>query len=73
MRILVPFLLCIAYVGKSGVRPNAFLAALLSIFSIVESCVSVKIPRRVAWYLDLNNWSMTSCFVLGDTRLLVST
>ena len=39
---------CIAYVGKLGVSPSAFLAALLSILSIVESCVSVKIPRWVA-------------------------
>ena len=40
---------CIASVGKLGVRPNAFLAALLSILSIVESCVSVNIPRWVAF------------------------
>ena len=46
---------CIAYVGKLGVRPSAFLAALLSILSIVVSCVSVKIPRWVAWYLDLSS------------------
>ncbi len=39
---------CIASVGKLGVRPGAFLAALMNILSIVESCVSVKIPRRVA-------------------------
>ena len=64
---------CIAHVGKLGVRPNAFLAALSSILSIAESCVSVKIPRWVAWYLDLSNWSMTSFFLLGDSHLLVST
>ncbi len=64
---------CIAFVGKMGVRPNAFLAPLSSILSIVESCVSVKIPTWVAWYLDLSNWSMTNCFLLGDSRLLVST
>ena len=63
---------CIDSVGKLGIRPMAFLAALLSILSIVESCVSVKITRWVAWYLDLSNWSMTSCFLLGDSRLLVS-
>ena len=40
--------LCIASVGKLGVRPNAVLAALLRILSIVESCVLVKIPRWVA-------------------------
>jgi hypothetical protein len=39
---------CIVSVGKLGVRPNGFLAALLSILSIVESCLSVKIPRWVA-------------------------
>ena len=39
---------CIASVGKLGVRPIAFLAALLSSLSIVESCLSVKIPRWVA-------------------------
>ena len=36
---------CIASIGKLGVRPSAFLAALLSILSIVESCMSVNIPR----------------------------
>ncbi len=36
---------CIASVGKLGVRPSAFQAVVLSILSIVESCVSVKIPR----------------------------
>ena len=40
--------LCIASVGKLGVRPSEFLAAVLSILSIVESCVSVKIPRCIA-------------------------
>ena len=64
---------CIAYVGKLGVRPSAFLAALLGNLLIVKSCVPVKIPRWVAWYLDLINWSMNSCFLLGDNRLLVST
>ena len=46
---------CIATVGKLGIRPNAFLAALLSILSILFSCVSAKIPIWVAWYLDLSN------------------
>ncbi len=45
----------IASFGKLGVRLNAFRAALLSIMSIVFSCVSVKIPRWVAWYLDLSS------------------
>ena len=64
---------CIASVGKLGVRPIACVAALLSILSIVFSCESVKIPRWVAWYLDLSSWSMTNCFLLGDSRHLVST
>jgi hypothetical protein len=63
----------IAFVGKLGVRPNEFLAALSSILSIVESCVYVKIPRRVAWYLDLRSWSIPSFFLLGDSLLWVST
>jgi hypothetical protein len=46
---------CIASIGKLGVRPNAFQAALFRILSIVFSCVSVKIPRWVAWYLDLSS------------------
>ncbi len=36
---------CIDSVGKLGVRPSEFLADVLSIVSIVESCVSVKFPR----------------------------
>ena len=59
MRILVPFLscagLCIASVGKPGVRHSAFLAALLGILSIVLSYESMKIPkldgRRGTWIL----------------------
>ncbi len=39
---------CIASVGKLGVGPSECLADVLSILSIVESCVSVKIPRCVA-------------------------
>jgi len=39
---------CIASVGKLGVRPSAFLAALLSILSIVSICESVNIPKCVA-------------------------
>ena len=64
---------CIVFVGKLGVRPNGFLAALLSILSIVESCLSVKIPRWVACYLNFSSWLMTSCFLLGESLLLVST
>ncbi len=47
--------LCIALAGKLGVRPTAILAALLSILSIAFSCESVKIPRCVAWHLDLSS------------------
>ena len=61
-----------ASVGKLGVRPIAFLAALFSIVSIVSSCLSVKIPKCVAWNLDLSSWSMTSFFLLGESCLLVS-
>ncbi len=39
---------CMAFVGKLGFRPSEFLAVVLSILSIVESCVSVKNPRCVA-------------------------
>ena len=46
---------CIDLVRKLGVRPIAFLAALLSFFLIVYSCVSVNIPRCVAWYLDFSS------------------
>jgi len=51
---------CIASVGKLGVRPNAFLAALSSILTIVSSCVSVNILKWAAWYLDFSSWSITS-------------
>ena len=39
--------LCIAFVGKLGISPIAFLATLLSSVSIVSSynCLSVNIPR----------------------------
>ena len=40
--------LCIASVGKLGVKPSAFLAALLRILSTCSSCLSVKMPRWVA-------------------------
>ena len=59
---------CIAFVGKLGVRPSEFLAGVLSILSIVESCVSVKIPRWVAWYLDLRSCSITRV-LYGGLRL----
>ena len=59
---------CIDSVGKLRVSPNAFLAVLLSILSIVSSCASVNIPRWLAWYLDLSSLSITSCFLFGDSR-----
>ena len=61
--------LCIAYVGKLGVSPSAFLAALLIILYIVSSCLSVKMPSWVAWYFDLSNCSITSFLRLGDSSL----
>jgi len=59
---------CIASVGKLGVRPNAFLTALLSLLSIVSKCVSVNIPKWVAWYFYFSSWSITSCFLMGGDR-----
>ncbi len=62
-------------VEKLGVRPKAFLAALLRSLYIASSFFSVKIPRWVAWYLDLNNWSVTSWsriyHQVGGTKLFV--
>ena len=49
VRSIVSFLdLRLASFRNLGVRPSAFLVALLSIFCIVFSCESVKIPRCVA-------------------------
>ena len=47
--------LCIAPGRKLGVSSSAFLAALFMILSIVSSCLSVKIPKWVAWYFDLSS------------------
>ena len=47
--------LCIASVGKLGVRPSAFLAALLRILSTCSSWLSVKMPRWAAWHFDLSS------------------
>jgi hypothetical protein len=63
---------CFASVGKLGISHIAFLAALSSKLSIVSSCVSVNIPRWVAWYLDLRSRYITSFFLLGDSRFFVS-
>ena len=59
--------LCIACVGKLGIRPSAFLAALLRILSICSNCLSVNMPRWVAWYFDLSRCSIISLglFVVG--------
>ena len=65
--------LFVVSVGKLGISYSAFLAALLRILSIASSCLSVKIPRWVAWYLDLSSWSITSFFRLGDSSLCVRT
>jgi len=63
--------LCIAFVGKLGIRPSAFLAALLRSLSIVSSCLSVNMPKWVAWYFDRSSWSITCFFLLGDGSLFV--
>ena len=63
--------LCIASVGKLGVRPSAFLAALLRILSICSNCLSVKMPRWVAWYFDLSSCLITSFLRSGDSSLFV--
>jgi len=65
---------CIGSIGKLGVSQIASLVALLSILYIVSRCVSVSIRRWMAWYLDLIKCqSNTSCFLLGDSRLLANT
>ncbi len=69
----ISLVVCIAFVGKLGVIPSAFLAALLRSVSIVFSCLSVKIYRWVAWCFDLSSWSITSFLRLGDSSLLVRT
>ena len=61
--------LCIAYVGKLGIRPSAFLAALLRILSICSNCLSVKMTRWVSWYFDLSSYSITSFLRPGDSSL----
>jgi hypothetical protein len=47
--------LCIASAGKLGIKHSAFLAALLRSLSIVSRCLSVNIPKWVAWYFDLSS------------------
>ena len=63
---------CIASVGNPGVRPSACLPALLRSLSIFWSCADVKMPRWVAWYLDLRSCSMTSSFRPGESLRLFS-
>ena len=62
----------IASVGKLGVSPREFLAALLRILSIVSSYLSVKMPRWIARYLDLSSRSITSFSPLGESNLQVT-
>ena len=57
--------LCIASAGKLGIRPSVFLAALLRILSTCSNCLSVKMPRWVAWYFDLSSCSITRFFAVG--------
>ena len=54
-------------IGKLGISPIAFLVTLLSCLPIVSSCLSVNIPKWMAWYLDLSNWSIASVFKLGGS------
>ena len=61
--------LCMACVGKLGVRPIAPLAALLRILSTCYNCLSVRMPRWVAWCFDLSSCSITSFLRLGDSSL----
>ena len=72
-RLISLFGLCIASVGKLGISPSAFLAALLGILSIASSFLSMKIPMWVAWYLGLSSWPITVFFRLGDSSLRVRT
>mgnify|MGYP006195935561 CR=1 FL=1 len=46
-------------VGKLWSMPVARRSALLRMRSISVSCLSVKTPRCVAWYLDLRSCSIT--------------
>ena len=50
--------LCFASVGKLGIKPSECLAALLRSLSIVSICLSVNMPKWVAWYFDLSSWSI---------------
>ena len=52
-RLISIVCLCIASVGKLGIRPSAFLASLLRSLSIDSSCLSVNMPKWVAWYFAL--------------------
>ena len=55
--------------GKLGVSLSAFLADLLRILYIFSSCLSVKMPRWVAWYFDFSSCSITSFLRLGYSSL----
>jgi len=47
-------------VGKLGKRPRACLIALLRIPSMVVSCLSLKTPRCVAWYIYFSSSSIAT-------------
>ena len=70
-RLIFVVCLCIASVGKLEITPSTFLAALLRSLSIVSCCLSVNMPKWVAWYFDFSSWSITCFFLLGDSSLFV--
>ena len=51
---------CTPSVEKVSRKPRACLIALLRMPSMVESCLSLNTPRRVAWYFDFSYCSITS-------------
>ena len=56
---------CTPSEGKFGRRPIACLIDLLSIPSMVVSCLSLNTPRCVAWYLDFRSCSVAKVWVGG--------
>ena len=62
--------LWIASVGKPGVTSSDWRAALFKILSIFKSRVCVKMPRCVAWYLDLRSCYMIKVFLPGESLRL---
>ncbi len=51
---------CTPSMGKLGSRPRACLVALLRILSMVVSCLSLNIPRCVAWYMDFSSGTIAN-------------